>query len=129
MDVAGGFNTGFSFYYADQQGFTGSVDVFSGLDGSGSELASLSLSSTPNPYTDFIPVGVAFLGTAESVVFSGSADFIAFDNITLGATSPMSAVPEPSTWLLMIAGIGGIGLMLRRSKQSMGFRSKDAFSG
>jgi hypothetical protein len=129
MDVAGGFNTGFSFYYADQLGFTGSVDVFSGLDGSGSELASLSLSSTPNPYTDFIPVGVAFLGTAESVVFSGSADFIAFDNITLGATSPMSAVPEPSTWLLMIAGIGGIGLMLRRSKQSMGFRSKDAFSG
>ena len=121
MDVAGGFNTGFSFYYADQEGFTGSVGVFSGLDGSGTELASLSLPSTPNPYTDFIPIGVAFAGTAQSVVFSGSADFIAFDNVTLGASSPMSAVPEPSTWLLMITGIGGIGLMLRQAKRKMGF--------
>ena len=40
----------------------------------------------------------------------------------------VSAVPEPSTWLLMIAGIGGIGLMLRRAKQTMGFRFRDAFS-
>ena len=39
-----------------------------------------------------------------------------------------SAAPEPSTWLLMFAGIGGIGLMLRRAKETMGFRFKDAFS-
>ncbi len=38
----------------------------------------------------------------------------------------VSAAPEPSTWLLMFAGIGGIGLMLRRAKQTMGFRLKDA---
>ncbi len=42
--------------------------------------------------------------------------------------SPISAAPEPSTWLLMIAGIGGIGLMLRRAKTTMGFRFKDALS-
>ena len=46
----------------------------------------------------------------------------------LCATYVSSAVPEPSTWLLLIAGIGGIGLMLRRAKQTMGFRFKDAFS-
>ncbi len=40
-----------------------------------------------------------------------------------------SAAPEPSTWLLMFAGIGGIGLMLRRAKKTMGFRFKDALSG
>ena len=39
-----------------------------------------------------------------------------------------SAAPEPSTWLLMFAGIGGIGLMMRRAKQISGFRFKDAFS-
>ena len=40
----------------------------------------------------------------------------------------VSAAPEPSTWLLMFAGIGGIGLMLRRAKKTMGFRFKDALS-
>ena len=39
-----------------------------------------------------------------------------------------SAAPEPSTWLLMLAGIGGIGLMLRQAKRKMGFRFKDALS-
>ena len=39
-----------------------------------------------------------------------------------------SATPEPSTWLLMIAGIGGIGLMLRRAKKTTGFGSRDALS-
>ena len=39
-----------------------------------------------------------------------------------------TGVPEPSTWLLMFAGLGGIGLMLRRAKQTVGFRFKDAFS-
>ena len=40
----------------------------------------------------------------------------------------VSAAPEPSTWLLMFAGIAGIGLMLRRAKKTMGFRIKDPFS-
>ncbi len=44
------------------------------------------------------------------------------------AAAPVSAAPEPSTWLLMFAGIGGIGLMLRRAKKTMDFRFRDAFS-
>ncbi len=47
--------------------------------------------------------------------------------VTNVATS-VSAAPEPSTWLLMFAGIGGIGLMMRRAKKTMGSRFKDAFS-
>ncbi len=46
---------------------------------------------------------------------------------TLTVTA-VSAAPEPSSWLLMIAGIGGLGLMLRRAKKTMGFRFKDALS-
>ncbi len=37
----------------------------------------------------------------------------------IGPTA-ISAAPEPSTWLLMFAGIGGIGLMLRRKKPESG---------
>ena len=94
MNVAAGFTTGFSFYYADQVGFTGSVGVYSGLDGTGSLLASLSLPSTPDPYNVFVPIGVTFAGTAESVIFGGSANYIGFDNITLGSSTPGSRNPR-----------------------------------
>jgi hypothetical protein len=33
--------------------------------------------------------------------------------------SQVSAAPEPSSWLLMIAGIGGVGLVLRRAKKTL----------
>jgi hypothetical protein len=106
MDVPAGFQNGFSFFYADQVGFTGTVNVYSGLDGTGTLLASLSLPSTPNPYTVFVPVGVSFSGTAESVDFSGSANFIAFDNITLGSAVPGTAVvPEPTSLSLAVVGM------------------------
>ena len=117
MNVAAGFDTGFSFYYADQVGFTGSVSVYSGLDGTGSLLASLDLPSTPNPYTVFVPVGVSFLGTAQSVVFSGAADFIAFDNVTLGASIPGNA-PEPASWAMMLGGFGVVGGVMRARRKA-----------
>ncbi len=117
MNVAAGFKTGFSFFYADQVGFTGSVSVFSGLSGTGSLLASLSLPSTPDPYNVFVPVGVAFAGTALSVIFSGAANFIAFDNITLGASSPIQT-PEPVSMALLGTGLVGLGMVHRRKRRT-----------
>ena len=46
-------------------------------------------------------------------------------SITIGA---VSAAPEPSTWALMLAGIVGIGLTLRRARRKTGFRFKEAFA-
>jgi hypothetical protein len=115
MDVAAGFNTGFSFFYADQVGFTGTVDVFSGLDGTGSLLASLTLPSTPDPYNVWVPIGVSFAGTAQSAVFGGSANFIGFDNITLGSATAGGA-PEPTTWAMLLLGMAGLGATLRGAR-------------
>jgi hypothetical protein len=117
MNVAAGFTAGFSFFYADQVGFTGSVDVYSGLDGTGSLLASLSLPSTPDPYNVFVPIGVAFAGTAQSVIFGGAADFIAFDNITIGSQTPQGAIPELSTWAMLLLGFAGIGFVAYRKRR------------
>jgi hypothetical protein len=114
MNVLAGFTTGFSFFYsaAFQPGM---VTVWSGLDGTGTMLASLDLPTTPNGasipdclgtnFCPYVPIGVAFAGTAMSVNFSGTADQIAFADITLGSSTP-SAVPGP------IAGAGLPGLIL-----------------
>jgi hypothetical protein len=117
MNIPAGFDTGFSFFYADQVGFTGSVQVYSGIDGTGTLLASLSLPATPNPYTVFVPIGVAFAGVAESVVFGGAANFIAFDDITLGSvTAGDTGIPEPVSLSLLAVSVGGLITIRRRRR-------------
>jgi hypothetical protein len=117
MDVAGGFNTGFSFYYAAYT--AGSVSVWSGLDGTGTELANLALPVTPNAAYDWIPIGVSFAGTALSVNFGGAANEIGFDNVTLGASTP-GGVPEAPTWAMMMLGFAGLGFAgYRASRKSV----------
>ena len=122
MDVAAGFNTGFSFFYAAPY-FGGSVKGWSGLDDTGTLLATLNLpttagcSSSPN-YCIRDPVGVSFSGTAQSVDFGGSANYIVFDNITLGASTPGGAAPtpEPATVTLFGSGLLGLFRLVRRRK-------------
>jgi hypothetical protein len=118
MNVASGFTTGFSFFYTSPF-FSGTVNVFDGLDGSGSLLASLTLAMTTNtsgttghPYDDWHTAGVTFSGTAESVVFTGVANFIAFDNITLGSSNPV--VPDGGPTLMLLgAALGALGIARR----------------
>jgi hypothetical protein len=111
MDVAGGFNTGFSFYYSASG--TGSVNVYSGLDGTGSLLATLNLPNSAGNgapgctyyYCDWQPVGVSFAGTAESAVFSGSANNIGFTDITLGSATPGAPGPLPGAGFVGLAAL------------------------
>jgi hypothetical protein len=108
MNVAGGFDTGFSFFYA--AAFAGSVNVYDGLNGTGSLLASLALPVTQNPYTEWAAIGVTFNGIAKSAVFGGSANYIGFDDITLGSSTPGQSVPDGgSTMLLMGMAFTAIG--------------------
>jgi RHS repeat-associated protein len=90
MNVPAGFTSGFSFYYAAPS-YTGFINVWSGLNGTGTLLATLTLPTTGGctsgaPYCLWNPIGVSFAGTAMSVDFGGSANYIAFDSITLGAS-------------------------------------------
>lgn len=126
MDVAAGFTGGFSFYYSTPY-YTGSVTVWSGLDGTGTELADLTLPETPadgapgcfTTYCPYVPIGVTFSGTAESVEFGGVANYVAFADITLGSGSPAGApVPEPITLSLFGAGLAGAAVVRRRRKSN-----------
>ena len=117
MDVAAGFTTGFSFYYAAPY-YTGSVTVYDGLDGTGSVLATLNLAENGSycdgilAYTCWSEVGVSFAGTAMSVDFSGTANYIAFSDVTLG--SPQVPTPEPSAFLMLGPAVAAAGLVRRK---------------
>ena len=121
MNVAAGFNTGFSFFYTSTA--DGFVNVFDGLNGTGALLATLNLAANngncvgdPNgTFCNFTPVGVAFVGTARSVDFGGAAGFIGFDDITLGDIIPGGTVPEPGT--LGLLGLAALGFASLRRKQ------------
>lgn len=118
MNVAAGFDTGFSFFYSAAS-VPGSVTVYDGLNGTGDVLAMLELPVTPTlppgspTYNNWVPVGVAFAGTAMSVNFSGTANYIGFDNVTLGSVTP--GVPEPSS--VVLAGLGCLGGLAYRARR------------
>jgi hypothetical protein len=123
MNVAGGFGTGFSFFYSSFQ--AGFVNVYDGLNGTGSLLATVLLPGNTNSacvgdpsgnYCNFIPIGVSFAGIAHSVDFGGSANNIGFDNVTLGAEVPGGSVPEPGT--LSLIGLAALGFGAVRRKQA-----------
>ena len=121
MNVAAGFDTGFSFFYSAIVA-PGVVRVWSDLDGTGTLLVELDLALTPfqgapdptGAFSPFLPFGVTFDGIAHSVDFSGSANQIGFDNITLGSERPIGAaqaIPEPGSLLLLAGGLAVVGLL------------------
>ncbi|WP_310497036.1 PEPxxWA-CTERM sorting domain-containing protein [Sandarakinorhabdus sp.] len=126
VNYAAGFTTGFSFYYASNSNAT--IRVYDGLNGTGNVLASLALATQANQncrpgatgfYCNWTPVGVAFAGTARSIDFGGGANFVAYDNITFGSDRPGGTVPEPSSWVMLIAGFGLVGAAMRRRKAAL----------
>lgn len=117
MNVPGGFTTGFSFFYSAAYIYTGTVSVYDGLNGTGNVLASLFLPLNGSycgtlRYSCWTAVGVSFPGTALSADFSGTANYIAFSNVTLG--SSIAGTPEPGTLFMFGSGVIGLAGIIRR---------------
>ena len=104
MNVTAGFNdAGFSF---DYYGGGPTVSVFSGLNGTGSLLASQTLDSSVCGLSFcWTPYDLDFSGIARSVVFGGTG---VFDNITFNEAS--GTVPEPGGFGMLALGLLLLGV-------------------
>jgi hypothetical protein len=127
MNVLGGFNSGFSFFYSAPYN-PGSVSLYDGLNGTGNLLRELNLPTTIEAacgpdyasvnFCPFAALGVAFEGTAYSAVWSGVLDQIIFDDITLGSDIPgrQDVVPEPATMTLLATGLAGMAAARKKRR-------------
>lgn len=115
MNVASGFVGRLSFYYASTQNVLDAVTIYSGLNATGTLLASASLFGNAQvgcggAYCRFDLTSVNFAGVGRSISFGGDAPNVLYDNVTI------SAVPEPSSYLLLAAGLMAIGATVRRQR-------------
>jgi len=119
LNYAAGFDTGFSFQYATPN-TAGKVSVYSGLDATGTLLGSIDLPingpgvGPGGIYSNWSVGALGFAGTAMSIDFSGTANYIAYDDVTFGSVTP--GVPEPSTYAMLALGLAGVGFVARRRK-------------
>jgi len=134
LDYTPGFNTGFSFFYSSSSS-DAKVSIWDETGGQGNELAVISL---PRNYQDdnciveavgdFCHFDIGLLSfaddsVAKSVLFTGVANQVAFDNITFGSIDPTGTgtgtipVPVPVPASITLLGLGLAGLGLSRKKQ------------
>jgi hypothetical protein len=117
LNIANGF-TDFSFSYGSRANRPSTINIFSGINGTGSLLGTLQLGSTTSNNSvidDFDLASISFGGTAKSVQFlvANSAQ-IAFDNISFTPFTNSASVPEPFTIIGTI--IGGTAAVRMRKK-------------
>jgi hypothetical protein len=110
----------FSYALAQQVGFTGANYDNYWQVGFGDSTQNTSLLSIANGgFSGWKTATMTFAASSTSQVLSflaqgtapGAPPFLLLDNVSL-----ISAVPEPSTWGMMLGGLGLVGFMARRRR-------------
>ncbi len=65
--------------------------------------------------------GILANGVTRATLTGPGSDHIFLDNFTTGGAGPISAVPEPATWAMMIAGFGLAGAAIRGNRRREAF--------
>lgn len=121
LNLGGSYNN-LSFYWGSIDTYN-SVTFFSGANGTGTNLGSITGSQAGGPANGaqldpannrrvFFTFGSPST-TAASVTFASSNIAFELDDVTT------AAVPEPTIWATMIAGFGMIGFSMRRRRPAV----------
>jgi hypothetical protein len=116
MNVAAGFTGAVSFFYSATQAVANGVQLWSGLDGTGTLLGSFNLlgnatnGCSDSPFCRFDSTSLSFSGIARSLTFANAVGVSAIDNITV------TPIPEPETVALMSLGLAGLAVARRRRR-------------
>jgi hypothetical protein len=116
MNVALGFTGPVSFHYSATENTT--VNVFSGLNGTGDLLATFSLlanngtCSAEVPYCSWSLASLNLGSVAHSIQFGGTAGVAGFDDVTV------SQVPVPAAGWAMFSALGTLGAVVRRKRNA-----------
>ncbi len=121
---------------SSSQTFFGEQSVFSNINGTvnGTNtviptisfgtgvFAVLSINAPGLDFTQYSGAGPLFTGTGSAPVFSAGTfqltnPFFPSSNSTLVISKQVAAVPEPTTWTLMLLGLGFVGGALRAAKR------------
>ncbi len=133
MNVAAGFDIGFSFSYTNPFSAGVGLEIWDGLNATGTLLASIaSLPGTTNGasgacsnyggpnYCPFFDQSLAFAGIAKSVRFTGTTNASVYDDFTFGSVNVGgggNTVPEPAG--LALTGLAlGLLAATRRAKKA-----------
>lgn len=116
LNYAGGFNGLASVYFSSTAAAT--VAIWSGLNGTGTELGSFVLTGnatdgcTDSPFCNWslASFDIGDLGIARSITFGSAASLGAFDNLTI------NTVPEPGPGMAFAVGVAMIGFAARRRR-------------
>lgn len=110
LNVAAGFSGTTSFYYSAIEDTT--VDVWSGLHGTGTVLATFVLTANDaacgGGWCQWDKISVDFAGIAKSIQFGSTVGTAGFDNVEV------APVPLPAAAWLLLSACGGLGAMIRR---------------
>jgi hypothetical protein len=115
LSFAQGFNTAVSFSYSSTANTT--VSIFSGLNGTGDLLGTISLAAnaqngcSDSPFCFWNSTTFSFVGVAKSLQFGSTAGVAGFDDVSV------APVPVPAAGWLLMSGIGLVGAWRRRKNQ------------
>jgi hypothetical protein len=98
------------------------VDPFTTFDFKFTNENITSVAIDPSTAADFLPATLTLVGPNEFTVFVDGADPAFLHTLVIDVTTGVAAVPEPSTWAMMILGFFGVGFMAYRRKSKPTFR-------